>query len=61
MTISLSPGKDLGLDPEETGAGTVAGRGGALVTGDSHAQGPETERETGDQRTETKGRTVILR
>ena len=61
LTISISPGKDLGLDPEETGAGSPAGRGGALGTGDSLAQGPETGRETGDPKTETKKRMVIRR
>ena len=61
IRISITTGKDLGLDPEETGAGTAAGRGGALVTGDNLAQDQETERGTGDPRTERRKRTGILR
>ena len=60
-SISIQTGKDLGPDPVETGAGTAAGRGGDLVTGDSLAQDQETGRETGDPRTERRKRTVILR
>lgn len=54
-------GKDPGPDPEGTGAGTAAERGGGLETGDSLAPDPGTRRETGDPRTERRKKTVILR